>query len=322
MKRLIAFMALFLFMVNANAVTAAKSSTTTKAAAPITETPVKDDALAQQLTSEVAAEDAKTASTSTAKPMAMNTAPAAKSTSSTETKAQAKPATDGDLNLDDAAIEAESLAAANTMPVQESTTTISNSKSKKEKNWYISGILGTLAYPDVGNINGKYAVMGSLGYIWQKSFVFEAGIGAANYQMEALNPTILNRRDTFEIDQYSATLAAKYRLPFGRIVPSAGVLVQITQRQFTQRDPNNIGNNGITVDRGNSQTTDGGLVGALDFEMNRDFAIGLDVRYIMNLSNNAQEVSNVNSNGQNGYTVTPIEKLQSYSAGVSARMNF
>jgi hypothetical protein len=233
----------------------------------------------------------------------------------------AKPVTDGDLNLDDNAIEAETLAA-NQAPAEESFTTVEVLPKKKEKNWYISGILGTLAYPDVSNITGKYSVMGSIGYIWQKSIVLEAGIGAANYQMEALNPTILNRRDTYEIDQYSAMLAAKYRLPFGRIVPSAGVLLQVTQRQFTQRDPNNVGNNGITLDRGNTQTTDGGLVGALDFEMSRDFAIGLDVRYIMNISNNAQEVANVNSTTQNGYSVTPIEKLESYSAGVSARMNF
>jgi len=281
----------------------------------------------------VTAEDSKTTKPATKKAMATNTTAAkpatpaaaamAASPSDSDVAAEkAKPQTDGDLNLDDAAIEAESLAAASTMPVQESTTEITTSQKKKDKNWYISGVVGTLAYPDVSNINGKYSILGSLGYIWNKSFVFEAGVGAANYQMEALNPTILNRRDTYEIDQYSAIVTAKYRLPFGRIVPSAGVLLQVTQRQFTQRDPNNIGNSGMTLDRGNTQATDGGLVGALDFEMSRDFAIGLDVRYIMNISNSAQDVANVNSASQNGYVVTPIEKLQSYSAGVSARMNF
>lgn len=319
MKRLIAFMALFLFVVNANAVTASKSSPTKKTAAAITETPVKDDKLAQQLAKEVAAEEtvmvAALPSTQTQSAPAQfqaTPAPAQNSAASSQT--------DGDLNLDDDAIEAESLAADKAM--QESITSVSAMPKKKDKNWYIAATLGTLQYPDVNNINGKYNIMASVGYIWAKSFVFEAGGGAANYQMESYNPTVLNRKDKFEIDQFYMTGAAKYRMAFGRIVPSAGVFAQVTQRNFTQRDPNNVGNNGMTVDRGNSQTTDAGLVGNLDFEMNRDFAIGLDMRYMINVSNSAGSIANVNAASQGSVAVTPIEQLQSYSAGVSARMNF
>lgn len=315
MKRLIAFMALFLFVVNANAVTASKSSPTKKTAAPITETPVKDDKLAQQLAKEVAAEEPLVIAAVAPAQIQATPAPAAPAQN-----ASASSQTDGDLNLDDEAIEAESLAADKAM--QESVTSVSAMPKKKEKNWYISAVLGTLQYPDVNNINGKYNIMASVGYIWNKSFVFEAGGGAANYQMESYNPTVLNRKDKFEIDQFYMTGAAKYRMAFGRIVPSAGIFAQVTQRNFTQRDPNNVGNNGMTVDRGSSQTTDAGLVGNIDFEMNRDFAIGLDMRYMINVSNSAGSIANVNAASQGSVAVTPIEQLQSYSAGVSARMNF
>ncbi len=320
MKRLIAFMALFLFMVNANAVTAAKSSSNKKAATAITETPVKDDKLAQELAKEVAAEEPVTIAAIAPAPIQTTPAPTTSAEPTQETASSTPSQTEGDLNLDDDAIEAESLAANTAM--QESVTSVEAMPKKKEKNWYISAVLGTTAYPDVNNVNGKYNVMGSLGYIWQKSFVFELGGGAANYDMEAYNATVLNRKDKFEIDQYYMTGAAKYRMPFGRIVPSAGIFMQVTQRNFTQRDPNNVGNNGMTIDRGNSQTTDAGLVGTLDFEMTRDFAIGLDMRYMINVSNKADDVANVNSASQGSVAVTPIEKLQSYSAGISARMNF
>ncbi|MCC2679525.1 MAG: hypothetical protein K0R29_2101 [Pseudobdellovibrio sp.] len=319
MKRLIAFMALFLFVVNANAVTAAKSSPDKKAAATITETPVKDEKLAQQLAKEVEAEEPVVIAAVAPAQIQATPAPAAPEAQPTQETAAAS-STDGDLNLDDDAIEAESLAANQAM--QESVTSIEAMPKKKDKNWYISAVLGTLQYPDVSNVNGKYNIMGSLGYIWEKSFVFELGGGAANYEMESYNANVLNRKDKFEIDQYYMTGAAKYRMAFGRIVPSAGVFMQMTQRNFTQRDPNNVGNNGMTIDRGNSQTTDAGVVGAVDFEMNRDFAIGLDLRYMINVSNKADTIANVNAASQGSVSVTPIEQLQSYSAGVSARMNF
>jgi len=320
MKRLIAFMALFLFVVNANAVTAAKSSPDKKAGEAITETPVKDDKLIQQLAKEVAAEEPVVIAAVAPAQIQATPAPVAPAEQPAQETAASAPSTDGDLNLDDDAIEAESLAANQAM--QESVTSVGAMPKKKEKNWYVSAVLGTLQYPDVSNVNGKYNIMGSLGYIWQKSFVFELGGGAANYDMESYNANVLNRKDKFEIDQYYMTGAAKYRLPFGRIVPSAGVFMQMTQRNFTQRDPNNVGNNGMTIDRGSSQTTDAGVVGTVDFEMNRDFAIGLDLRYMINVSNKADNIANVNAASQGSVSVTPIEKLQSYSAGVSARMNF
>lgn len=340
MKRLIAFIALSLFVVNANAVTAAKSSPTKKTtSAPITETPIKDDPIISKLEAEVGAEKPSPSAPvqkNSPEMAALYKAQAANKPPTTETTPGLDPslvsatpaptdslmmqdATEGDLALDDNALEAQTAA---NLATQESSTYIDVMPKKKEKNWYISGAVGTIGYPDVSNITGQYAASASIGYIMDGMFMFEAGLGIAQYKMESLNPTILNRMDKFDIDQYSATAAAKYRYAFGRVVPNGGVIVQLTQRNFLQRDPNNIGNNSVTAERGNSQTTDAGFIGGVDFEMNRDFAIGVEAKFLTNVANSADEVVNINSNTQSGYNVTPIEKLQSYSAGISARMNF
>jgi hypothetical protein len=311
MKHLIAFTALLLFVAQTNAVTPAKSSSKSAAAAsaaPVTEIPVKDEALTESLAKEIVAE----LPTSQAQ-ISQATQPAPVKT---ENLMQT---TSGDLTLDDDALEAETQA---NLIAQQSVTEVDVMPKRKEKNMYISGTVGMLAYPDVNNIEGTYSAAASFGYIWEENIMLELGFGVAQYKMESLNANILNLKDKYDIDQYSVNVAAKYSMAFGRIVPNAGVMLQLTQRNFTQRDPNNIGNNGITIDRGNSQTTDAGLIGGVDFEMNRDFAIGVDFKYMMNVANSSEDIATINSTVQNGTTVTPIEKLQSYTAGVSARMNF
>jgi hypothetical protein len=61
----------------------------------------------------------------------------------------------------------------------------------------------------------------------------------------------------------------------------------------------------------------------IDYEFSKEFAIGLDVKYMINLANKInQDSNNTNSTNFNGYAGTTIERLQHYTAGVSARMSF
>jgi hypothetical protein len=72
-----------------------------------------------------------------------------------------------------------------------------------------------------------------------------------------------------------------------------------------------------------SQTIDAGLSAGVDYQFGHDYAIGLDIKYMFNISNSAGSSSNNSANITTpGYVGTPIEALQYYTAGLSGRMNF
>ena len=74
---------------------------------------------------------------------------------------------------------------------------------------------------------------------------------------------------------------------------------------------------------GQSNTVDAGLSAGVDYEFGHDYAIGLDLKYMFNVSNSASNSNNTNANVTTpGYQGTPIESLQYYTAGLSGRMNF
>lgn len=299
MKNLFVLMVVTMFFANANAVTPSKNSTGT-----VTETPVQDQALTEELSKEVEADPSAT--------QASNSSAQGANTDA-----------NGELTLDNE--QANDQAIANEMAdaeTQQIIARVQENKKKNEKNIYISAVIGTGAYPDVNNIQGSYAATMAVGYKWN-SIMFEGGLGAARYQMDVLNLSILNRRDNYDIDQYAAYIGAKYRILKGRVVPTVGGILAYTHRAFTLTNPYNQPVTVETQDAGTSQTTDLGVTAGIDYEFSKEFAIGLDVKYMINLANkNNQDSNNINSTNFNGYAGTTIERLQHYTAGVSARMSF
>lgn len=297
MKNILVLMVVTMFFASANAVTPSKNSTGT-----VSETPVQDQALAEQLSKEVAADPA--------------TANQANRSSNINAN--------GELTLDDEQASEQAIASEiEDAETQQIITRVQENKKKNEKNVYISAVIGTGAYPDVNNIQGSYSATMALGYKWNNMIMFEGGIGLSRFQMDVLNLSILNRRDNYDIDQYSAYLGAKYRILKGRVVPTVGGLLAYTHRAFTLTNPFNQPVTVETIDAGTSQTTDLGITAGIDYEFSKEFAIGLDVKYMINLANkNNQDSNNINSTNFNGYAGTTIERLQHYTAGVSARMSF
>ena len=287
-----------MFFASANAVTPSKKSTGT-----VTETPVQDQALSDQLSKEVEGEP------SAAQPNTMSAA--------ADTDAN------GELTLDNEQVNEQAIAQEmQDAETQQIVTRMQEQKKKDEKNIYISAVIGTGAYPDVNNIQGSYSATMALGYKLDR-FMIEGGVGLTRYQMDVLNMSIQNRRDNYDIDQYSAFLGAKYRILKGRVVPTVGGILAYTHRAFTLTNPFNQPVTVETIDAGTSQTTDLGLTAGIDYEFSKEFAIGLDVKYMINLANkNNQDSNNINSTNFNGYAGTTIERLQHYTAGVSARMSF
>jgi hypothetical protein len=303
MKNLFVLMVVTMFFASANAVTPSKNSTGT-----VTETPVQDQALTEQLAKEVEGEQAAAPAPANANSMSSNNA---------NTDAN------GELTLDSEQANEQAVAAEiENAETQQIITRMQENKKKNEKNIYISAVVGTGAYPDVNNIQGSYSATMALGYKLNR-FMIEGGLGLTRYQMDVLNMSIQNRRDNYDIDQYTAFLGAKYRVLKCRVVPTVGGILAYTHRAFTLTNPYNQPVTVETIDAGTSQTTDFGVTAGIDYEFSKEFAIGLDVKYMINLANkNNQDSNNINSTNFNGYAGTSIERLQHYTAGVSARMNF
>lgn len=188
----------------------------------------------------------------------------------------------------------------------------------KEKNFYTIVLLGVGVYPEVSNIENGYNVSGVAGYYLNDVMRLEAGAGAAKSQMSVRNLLFANQRDNFTVNQYQVLLGAKYQLEaiYGTsLKPALGMVLSYTARQYNLL-------NGLTVnssDTGSSTAFDIGLSAEAEYELSATYAVGLDFKYMFNVSN---QVSANYANPTYGYNGTPIESLQYYIAALSAKMNF
>ena len=205
---------------------------------------------------------------------------------------------------------------------QQTTTKVVKSSKNNPNNMYVMGVAGVSNYPEVGNVAGSYAVSGAIGYLMD-SFMFEAGVGMGKYNMDSRNFSTFNGRDNFDVDQYNFQAGAKYRLMDGSFVPNVGALVSYTNRKFTLTNAATPSFNQTATLTGESQTMDAGLSAGVDYEFGKDYAIGLDLKYMFNVSNSAGNSQTAAATPTTaGYTGTPIETLQYYTAGLSGRLNF
>lgn len=186
------------------------------------------------------------------------------------------------------------------------------------KKYYASAVVGIAAYPEVSNVDKGYNVSAAAGYYFNDRVMFDLGFGLAKSQMSVKNLLVTNQRDSFDINQYQGNLGAKYQLDglFDTAVkPVAGAVLSYTYRKYNLL-------NGLTTSSGNtgsSTALDAGFSAGLDYDLSQTYVLGLDFKYMFNLSN---KVSSNYTNPSYGYDGISIEKLQYYIAGLSARMNF
>ena len=194
---------------------------------------------------------------------------------------------------------------------------------------YVAGLIGIGDYPDVSNVKGNY----SLGVAFGSKvdgFIIEGSFLYSNYTVKQNQYNNYYGNSNVDVNQYAGSLAAKVQFFDGIVKPVIGGLVSYSYRQYELKDNgyayntgyypySTNGNNGSTS--ANSHAVDiGALVGA-DLEFSPKYAIGLDFRYMWNLSNR------INYDGNNAYynemmNTNPIEKLQYYVMSISGRMNF
>ncbi|HEX7675953.1 MAG TPA: hypothetical protein VF412_17380 [Bdellovibrio sp.] len=198
------------------------------------------------------------------------------------------------------------------------------------ENKYVSIMAGVADLPDVRNVKGNYSLGVSFGNKYD-NFIVEGTFLYSNYTVDQGGGYVSNYSylspyggtvyipNNVDVNQYSGQIAAKLQLFSGIIRPVVGALASYSYRTFAWSN-NNSGyayNNDSTA---NSSAIDLGALAGVDLELSPKYALGLDFRYMWNMSSRVDSSSNTWMNTP-AYG-TPIEKLQYYVMSVSGRFYF
>ena len=114
------------------------------------------------------------------------------------------------------------------------------------------------------------------------------------------------------MNQYQGLLAAKYQLLDGFVRPVLGGLVSYSYRSYAATTPTSYGPSGTEF--GTSHAVDLGVIAGVDLEFNDKMSIGVDMKYMFNMS------SRIDGSSVSGALLP--EKSQYYITGITARVNF
>ena len=192
---------------------------------------------------------------------------------------------------------------------------------------YMSIMAGMADYPQARNVQGQYAFGFNLGTRIEDRFLVEAGFMYSNFKLNKqtgyYNPyTGQFTAEVTEVDQYSVSGVAKYSLFTGILRPFFGLAMAYNYRNYTDTQFL-LGSN-----TANTQSLDWGPTLGAEFEMSKDYSLGVDFKYMWNLSSrsNSQYDSYRNQNYYPNYlpvaNETPLEKISHYILSIYGRMSF
>lgn len=208
------------------------------------------------------------------------------------------------------------------LPVVETSTIAVEPPAKKtsEDKWQIGALLGVGEYPDVKNVKGSYALGVLLGRKFQDRMVVEGSFIYSNFQVEQVYGGGYDIYGQYypritEMDQYQGAATAKFQLGGASIRPVIGATMAYTYRSFTDTQFA-MYNSDAT-----STAIDIGAVTGVDFELSESFTLGLDFRYMWNVSSRTSgtfQRSTIYGNSNQ----SPIEKLSYYTLGIVGKSSF
>ncbi len=183
---------------------------------------------------------------------------------------------------------------------------------------YFGGTLGIGQYPDVKNVEGNYSMGFTFGTKFDNSYAVEGSFIYSNYTIDGrwVDAAGFIGQRYQDVNQYAGALALKYYFFSGMVKPVMGGVLQYSYRQYGDSDQNQSGSyrdeGGIT-----SHAVDLGAILGADVQLSPRTSIGLDVRYMFNMSNRKNYPSNTFR------TVgTDLESLNYYVMGITANVNF
>lgn len=201
-------------------------------------------------------------------------------------------------------------------------------KDLVEKKQYIFGMVGFGEYPDTINVRSNGVAGIGIGMRTDEHLMIEGSFIYANYDIEDITTSYYGGYYSYtpyspyprivSMDQYSLALAFKYGLS-GRVRPFIGGDVAYSYRSYTE-DKNTYfyyTNSGQRY----SHAIDLGVVAGADFEVSNSFALGAEFRYnfnVFNRTSSSLRESFVNPI-RNG---TPIEQIENYTIGITAKFDY
>ncbi|MDG0817477.1 porin family protein [Bdellovibrio svalbardensis] len=187
---------------------------------------------------------------------------------------------------------------------------------------YVAAMAGIADLPDVRNVKGNYSLGVAFGNKYD-NFVLEGAFIYSNYTVDqsgglyGLNVNSANNPFNVDVNQYTGQLAGKVQLFSGVIRPVLGALASYSYRSFRMTNANYSAYNSSEA---KSHAIDFGALAGVDLEFNPKYSLGLDFRYMWNMSSRID--ANTNSWVNSPAYGTPIEKLQYYVMSVVGRVNF
>jgi len=179
---------------------------------------------------------------------------------------------------------------------------------------YFSAIAGISQVPDLQSIKGNYSLGAAFGTRFDY-FMIEGGFVYSNYSILGARYVGYNNlvyAADFEMNQYQGYMAAKYQLLGGMVRPVIGGLAAYSYRSYNSTTATVYGASGTEF--GKSHAIDLGIVAGVDFEFTEKMSLGVDMKYLFNMS------SRIDGSTVSGSAIP--EKQQYYITGLSARVNF
>ncbi|MFN7730053.1 MAG: hypothetical protein ACK5P7_12920 [Bdellovibrio sp.] len=196
-------------------------------------------------------------------------------------------------------------------------------EKKSETRSYFSGLAGLGDYPDVKNVRGNYSLGFSFGQKFNDRLLAEGSFLYSNFDVEQregvviCNPGCVAYPRITRMDQYAGSAQMKYQLLGGMIRPVIGGALAYVYRTFSDSQFGNSSN------YAQSHALDLGLVTGVDVEFSEKFTIGLDARYMWNMTNRSQTSGFQQSFSQSVYgSDTPIEQLSYMNISLVGRATF
>lgn len=184
-----------------------------------------------------------------------------------------------------------------------------NDTSDEDSHTYFIGLLGVSEFNKASNVQGVMATGFGLGVEYKEHLLAEVDFIYTQFQRNY--PIVTN------IDQYTFMGQIKYQILRGLIRPIVGGALSYSYRTFDDINPyyynNNYNNNYKTT----SNTLDSGLTAGIDVAPTENFSIGIDYRYMWNLTHKSNGFYPVFFSDQ-----TAIDSLNYYVISLNGRFTF
>jgi hypothetical protein len=202
--------------------------------------------------------------------------------------------------------------------------------AKPKSQTYMSLMAGSSDYPDAVNVKPQYSFGIGIGRQLDDHLVLEGSFQYSNFDVEQrqLNGSYYSGSCYYdyqgncypritEMNQYSTGALVKYQILSGMFRPEVGGLMSYTYRTFTDKQ---FGLSDATVA---SHALDLGIMGGFTVALTESFSIGLDMRYMWNMTNKVEATALQKSALYQGYSQdTPIEQLSYWNSSIVGRATF